>query len=95
MKQQDLKWCGEGDLFSRPTLKTRKLYTSRRSRNSKRARNTESSHTVSHTGPDPPHAFRMPSNVSRIGMVLVAARARRFLTGTATPCGVSRLRSAL
>jgi hypothetical protein len=42
-------WCGEGDLFSRPTLKTRKLYTSRRAKNTKSARSTRLSHTASHT----------------------------------------------
>jgi hypothetical protein len=49
MKRQELKWCGEGDLFSRPLLKTRKLYTSRSSQSSQSATNTKSSHTVSHT----------------------------------------------
>ena len=50
MKIQGLKWCGEGDLFSRWSLKTRKLYTSQRRQSSQRARNTKSSHTASHTG---------------------------------------------
>lgn len=52
MKRQELKWCGEGDLFSRPLLKTRKLYTSRSSQSSQSsqsATNTKSSHTASHT----------------------------------------------
>jgi hypothetical protein len=49
MKIREIKWCGEGDLFSRWSLKTRKLYTSRRAEKSKRARYTKSSHTVSHT----------------------------------------------
>lgn len=46
---QEIKWCGEGDLFSRWSLKTRKLYTSRRPQSSQSARNTKSSHTRSHT----------------------------------------------
>lgn len=49
MKIQGIKWCGEGDLFSRWSLKTRKLYTSRRAQSSESARNTKSSHTLSHT----------------------------------------------
>jgi hypothetical protein len=50
MKIQGLKWCGEGDLFSRWSLKTRKLYTSQKARSSQSATNTKSSHTLSHTG---------------------------------------------
>jgi hypothetical protein len=50
MKLQSLKWCGEGDLFSRGVLKTSKLYTSQSSESSESARSTKSSHTVSHTG---------------------------------------------
>jgi hypothetical protein len=50
MKIQELKWCGEGDLFSPGLLKTRKLYTSRRAKSSESATNTKSSHAVSHTG---------------------------------------------
>jgi hypothetical protein len=45
-----LKWCGEGDLFYRPALKTRKLYTSRIPKYTRSARNTRLSHTASHTG---------------------------------------------
>src|ERR1035438_2031180 len=48
-------WCGEGDLNSRTTLKTRKLYTTRSSQNTRSARSTPPSHTTSHTGlPEPP-----------------------------------------
>jgi hypothetical protein len=50
MSHKDFLWCGEGDLFSRPPLKTRKLYTSQRAKSAQRARNTKSSHTASHTG---------------------------------------------
>jgi hypothetical protein len=50
MKIQGLKWRGEGYLFSRWSLKTRKLYTSRSAQTSQSARNTKSSHTASHTG---------------------------------------------
>jgi hypothetical protein len=50
MKLQGLKWCGEGDLFSRRVLKTSKLYTRQSSQSSRSARSTKSSHTVSHTG---------------------------------------------
>jgi hypothetical protein len=50
MKTQGIKWCGEGDLFSRWSLKTRKLYTLRKAQSSESARNTKSSHTASHTG---------------------------------------------
>src|ERR1019366_10596363 len=42
-------WCGEGDLFSRTALKTRKLYTTQSSQNSRSARRTRLSHTVCHT----------------------------------------------
>src|ERR1039458_7943670 len=42
-------WCGEGDLNSRTTLKTRKLYRSESSQNTRSARNTPPSHTTSHT----------------------------------------------
>src|ERR1039458_2419631 len=42
-------WCGEGDLNSRTTLKTRKLYTTRSSQNTRSARSTPPSHTTSHT----------------------------------------------
>jgi hypothetical protein len=51
MKIREIKWCGEGDLFSRWSLKTRKLYTLRRAETSRSARRTKSSHTVSHTDP--------------------------------------------
>ena len=44
-----ISWCGEGDLFCRTALKTRKLYTSRRPKNTRSARNTRLSHTASHT----------------------------------------------
>jgi hypothetical protein len=49
MKIQYFLWCGEGDLFSCASLKTRKLYTLRRPQSSKKARNTNPSHTASHT----------------------------------------------
>jgi hypothetical protein len=42
-------WCGEGDLFSRTALKTRKLYTTRTPQKAKITRNTPRSHTFSHT----------------------------------------------
>jgi len=51
MKTKQIKWCGEGDLFSCGSLKTRKLYTSRRAQSSKSARSTNLSHTASHTDP--------------------------------------------
>jgi hypothetical protein len=50
MKIQGIKWCGEGDLFSRWSLKTRNLYTLRSAKSSESVRNTKSSHTASHTG---------------------------------------------
>jgi hypothetical protein len=53
MSHKDFLWCGEGDLFSRPPLKTRKLYTPQSTKSSKSARRTKSSHTASHTGSPP------------------------------------------
>ena len=49
MKTRTKNWCGEGDLNSRTTLKTRKLYTTRSSQNTRSARSTPPSHTTSHT----------------------------------------------
>jgi hypothetical protein len=49
MKTRTKNWCGEGDLNSRTTLKTRKLYTARSSQNTRSARSTPPSHTTSHT----------------------------------------------
>jgi hypothetical protein len=49
MTPKEILWCGEGDLFSRTTLKTRKLYTTQSSQNTRSARSTPPSHTTSHT----------------------------------------------
>jgi hypothetical protein len=49
LQEQGEMWCGEGDLFSGSPLRTRKLYTSRRSKITKSSRSTRISHTGSHT----------------------------------------------
>jgi hypothetical protein len=40
MNPQVQAWCGEGDLFSRPSLIVRKLYTQRMPKNGRSSRKT-------------------------------------------------------